>query len=1176
MNTGAPLLDAREARAIADDVKARLPGYVPGWSPAEGGPGDAVIQVYARYLEALARRLNQAPDKNKLAFLDLLGINLLPDQAARAPIVFEAMSHVGDSRVPVRTQVAASVEGRDEPLVFETEEAVALAAAQPAEVVTLWPGKDAYADHSVAAMGGEAFTLFEPLQPVPHVLYLAHDVHFALAGQATVEVQVELAVPSSTPLSLVWEYWDGEVWRAFKAFEEPADASDTDSVDGTLGLTRSGVARLVADCAETEKTTVNGLEAFWIRGRVIEPIPPDPGTVLPQIDRISVRTVIAHYAARLVVSSSRRFLPPAGQLLVNLIDFPDQEEGNAGLAVLQGPDGSRDELPTDQAQLSWTDLAPGDYTLRVSVPDIAPVEHRFTLSASTGSRFEIMPQVTGLEPDLAFVDGLELDTGKTFYPFGQQPQPGTTFYLASEEVFSKPGAAVTLAGNRAETPQDEAPSGVEVEDPELIAEYWNGLAWQDLGLSSEVLNDFFGEGRVLQWDFPEDLEPREVNREDGRWIRFRVMSRSWFRRREITYFGPNPDDPGEDPANPNQRVFRMNIVETVPPALSLFRMGYVYRSPQEPPRACVTYNDFRWIDRSEAAGYRGNAFEPFSRVEDRTPALYLGFDRPLPADRVSLYVDVREVTGRTAGPTLTWEYFDGSIWLPLAVEDETHDLALPGMAAALWPGVKPLPTAHVMQAQGVTVQLTGARHAARFRAGDLLYIGEPDKGELVTVASSADDTLTLTTPVSRDYSSVPIGLAALPRFGTPRTWIRARLQTDGEPLQSTIDGLHLNAVWGAQIQTFENEVLGASNGEPNQVFFFRRRPVLDDELIEVRELAGARAPVELPILLRELERQDLTEADVRTVTDTRSGEITEVWVRWRRRANFFFSGPDDRHYVIERSRGRLLFGDNEHGRIPNAGVDNIMARRYRSGGGVDGNVPAGAVSQLRSGVLARSVANPRAAEGGADGEEIDAVLGRGPLTLRHRFQALSLADYEALAREASPAVAVARALPATHPSGRPAPGWVKVIIMPQSQEPQPQPSFELRLRVQEYLTARVPASVAGQVAVEGPTYLPVGVEAVVAPLDVSGAGLVRDSVTAALLKFLHPLTGGPDGVGWPFGRDVYQSDVAAVLEAVEGVDYARTINLLLEGTPRGERIDVPPDRIVVAGSLNVILTRSEA
>jgi hypothetical protein len=65
------------------------------------------------------------------------------------------------------------------------------------------------------------------------------------------------------------------------------------------------------------------------------------------------------------------------------------------------------------------------------------------------------------------------------------------------------------------------------------------------------------------------------------------------------------------------------------------------------------------------------------------------------------------------------------------------------------------------------------------------------------------------------------------------------------------------------------------------------------------------------------------------------------------------------------------------------------------------------------------------------------------------------------------------------------------------------------------------------------------------------------------------LTGGPEGRGWEFGRDVFLSDMAAVLEAVDGVDFARQLDLLLDDAPVGPRVDVPPSQIVVVGPLRI-------
>ena len=1181
MTDDAPKLDERDSGAIAEELLARAPAYVPAWSLPQSGPARTLVEVVARYAEALIERLNEAPIKNKLAFLDLLGINLLPAQAARAPIVFQGVPNAGDSRVPARSRIGAAVPGAAEPLVFETEQAIALTAARLAEVVTLWPARDAYADHSASVARGEPFTLFEPLKPVPHEIYLAHDVLLAFGAGATIQIEFELGTAGSEPVSMVWEYWDGQVWRSFRPFGE--DASD--SRDATGGLTRSGVVTLQAECGKSEKTAVDGIEAYWIRARLDEPLPPDPARVLALVDRIRVRSVMErppyHWdileqtaTGEATVHGTVKTIDgsPLPGVLVLLDFLPTQTDG-------QGQYRFESANPTagHVTIVSYPDPGSGQASVNADLPQIV---HDITMTPTTVLQVDFVLAL-GPKPDAAFADGSRIDLSKTFHPLGLQPQPGSTFYFSSEEVFTRSGALMQVWVKFGASREISA-TATHLDEPQLAWEYWNGQRWVALQAKNvppsptadmdpvrmkrmRVDEDVPSDG-LFEIRIPADIAATEVNGQTALWMRGRLLTGGYGVIRTITWTDTS-----------SSVVNSFDIVETLPPVLTDLRLGYTYRSLWERPEHCFTYNDFQYEDHSQHVRWPGNLFPAFRSVTDVTPALYLGFDRPLPSDLLSVYVDVRENADEPQGPSLEWEYRDNSAWRTLSVRDETQHLALPGMLEALWPGLKPLPSAAVTQASGTRVALGSPRDAARFTPGDLLYIATVSgEGELTRLDSVSHDALALTRPLTRDYTAATIGIPSLPRFGTPRAWIRARLDEDAAPLRSTVNGVYANAVWGEQLQSFENEVVGSSDHEPGQVFFVRHRPVLAGETLEVRELEGARAAVELPILREDLQRHGMTDADVRTVLDRRTGAIAEVWIRWRERPHLFFSTADDRHYVIERSRGRVLFGDNRNGRVPPANADNIRIAAYRSGGGLAGNVPAGAVSQLLSGVLAQSVTNPRAAEGGADVEAVVAVNRRGPQVIRHRGRSLSTRDYEALALEASPAVAVARALPATHPNGRPAAGWVTVIIVPHASDAQPQPSYGLRRRVREFLALRAPAGIAAQIAVTGPTYLPIGIETTLSPLRRSEAGLVVERAHRMLTAFLHPLTGGPDGDGWPFGRDVYLSDVAAVLEALEGVDYVPTINLLLAGTPRGERVNVPPDRMVVAGPLIISLSESES
>jgi hypothetical protein len=150
---------------------------------------------------------------------------------------------------------------------------------------------------------------------------------------------------------------------------------------------------------------------------------------------------------------------------------------------------------------------------------------------------------------------------------------------------------------------------------------------------------------------------------------------------------------------------------------------------------------------------------------------------------------------------------------------------------------------------------------------------------------------------------------------------------------------------------------------------------------------------------------------------------------------------------------------------------------------------------------------------------------------------------------------------------------VTLIIIPASADPRPWPSFGLRESVRRFVEARADAALAGLqgIDVTGPVYVPVDVDATIVPRDPTEAGAVEQRARAVLARLLHPLYGGPDGTGWPPGRSVYLSDLAAVLERVDGVDYVEELAVSVDGRIGGERVDIAAHRTVVAGDLRLKL-----
>ena len=1119
-----PEIDERNARQLVADLLARRAGYVPEWTPTRDGLDSALVQAAGRFWEAIVRRLNQTPTKNKLAFFDTLGIELIPAQAARTVLVFRLADNVNDARLPANTRVAAPPPPEsNNQIIFETERASGLAVAKIQEVVSLWPGRDQYIDHTAAFLAGTSFQPFlkKQLENTPHHLYIGHDTMLALAGASSVQVVFELKTPGNEHLDITWEYWDGDVWREFKNMRPQCDEDLASKIDTTDGLQFSGHYVLETDCAETAKLQVNGIKTFWIRGRLDQQLPPSSSQILPEVESIRLATIVSR---PLEITALRQANETSidEHDRVRLIDESAAPLKNVGIFDTEGSrtvNGvtNNDGLVEFKDHTDKTVIPPvieiraGDFTARVKLNQPPP----------PGTTASVSLSADGLSPDKAFADVQPIDLTNPFQPLGPQPQPGSAFYFTNEEIFSKPGAELQVYLQAAVSAQDhlfeESSEGnTDVALSHTVSwEYWDGDNWSQLEMpyTFKPLNpfdvsprDFRGTGLMAGIVVPSDMAELELAGQTAKWMRARLLSGGYGLRKTI---------------NVEHRPFSFVIPQ--PPTVAKFLLGYTWQQGPVDAEYVLAFNDFRYTDDTEASHLPGETFQPYQPVSDRTPTIYLGFDKPLPNDRLAMLFDILEDRYDAKGPALLWQYFDGFSWEDLSVEDETHDLRLPGLVSLIGP----------------------------------------------------DDS------------------AALARFSSLRHWLRARLKEDGPPGAPVIEKLFLNAVHAIQHQTIVNEALGSSDGQPNQTFAFTQVPVLDDEIIEVREVAGRRANVEWRIValevlgnvnaVAELEtvlagegtQTEISKGDVRLVRD-RTKRITEVWVCWRSRRHLLFSGAEDRDYAVDHAQGLLFFGDGANGRVPPIGAA-ILARQYRTGGGNAGNVDAGKVSQLLApagGI--EEVSNPLPATGGADGESPKQYETRAPQTLRHRGRALLPADYETFAREASPAVGFARAISNRNPGGQKVPGWVTLLIIPRSSEARPVPSFGLREEVRFHIESCAPADLAAaqRIFVTAPDYLPIDVDTTVVPIDPAEAGLVEQNVLEALAIFFHPLTGGPDGTGWDLGRDVFLSDLAAVLEHVAGVDYVEELQLLVDSELQGERVAVADDRIVVAGQFRVNLVTS--
>jgi predicted phage baseplate assembly protein len=170
---------------------------------------------------------------------------------------------------------------------------------------------------------------------------------------------------------------------------------------------------------------------------------------------------------------------------------------------------------------------------------------------------------------------------------------------------------------------------------------------------------------------------------------------------------------------------------------------------------------------------------------------------------------------------------------------------------------------------------------------------------------------------------------------------------------------------------------------------------------------------------------------------------------------------------------------------------------------------------------------------------------RGPHTIKGRNRAVTAEDFVWLAKQASSSVARAHCLPARDREGE-----VKVVIVPKTDGKTLDlarkllPTNELLRRVKLFLDSRRLVSTVLQVV--RPSYAEVSLHVdVVRNPSASGDRLKRD-IEEALRRYLHPLLGGRQAIGWEFGKNVFKVDLYHVIEEVTGVEFVDRIDIFDE------------------------------
>ena len=531
---------------------------------------------------------------------------------------------------------------------------------------------------------------------------------------------------------------------------------------------------------------------------------------------------------------------------------------------------------------------------------------------------------------------------------------------------------------------------------------------------------------------------------------------------------------------------------------------------------------------------RGEALNPMGAAPAVGASLYLGFDKPLStADWTSLYF-LTGTAGQLATPhhsaRVVWEYLGaGSQWLAAQAQDGTRSLTQSG-------GVRLKPGAMVNGSVGpVKTPLYYVR--ARLSGGQ--YDAAPAALGIAVNAVEAEQSK----PVVETW---PLAAGAVVT-GTPPA------PGDSAGLQAVFNG--------------DGQVTSLAFGSTAGSETFLVLNYLPGSSVTVQALRAGLG-TGAPSLTIALPGAPLVQASLTLYTNENG-----AWVVWTRVDDFAASRAGDSNYLLDATTGTVTFGDGALGRVPPLNARIVAA--YRTTRGAAGNVAAGAVSQLPASAQASlaSVTNPGAAAGGQDAETLAHTIGRAIELREASLRAVTEQDYETLAIQ-TPGTRIARvtAIANVYPGFdcMRAPGVVTVLLVPSLPAGQPVPSAGLRSAVAAYLEAR--RIVGTRVEVTGPDYLEVTVQATVGAFPTANKTQLQQAIVAALNAFLDPLTGGPDKTGWPFGRDVYRTEIMSAIAQVPGVDRVESLGLLADGCgPMCGNLCLKPSWLVTPGSHRILV-----
>jgi predicted phage baseplate assembly protein len=359
-----PNLDDRRFQQFVDDAKRYIQQRAPEWTDHNvSDPGVTLVEAVAHMADQIVYRLNRVPEKNHLAFLDLVGITLFPPTAARTDVTFWLSAPQEEPiAVPVGTEAATGRTESEEAVVFATERGLTVVPCELRYLVVRHRDEQVTDRTADLAEAKDVMCFAESPNPGDCVLFglSAAVPHCAVALELDSRVDGVGVDPRQPPL--VWEAWTENGWQECEVDR-----------DETGGLNRPGTVILHVPGGHVPSRS-GSQQAGWLRCRVTEPAAGQPFyTTSPTVRAAEAFTIGG-------TTSAVHAETVEDEALGECSGLPGQRLRLANTPVV-GPSGADDsplllQIAEDEEWVGW-DVVP-------HFAASGPGDRHITLDATTG------------------------------------------------------------------------------------------------------------------------------------------------------------------------------------------------------------------------------------------------------------------------------------------------------------------------------------------------------------------------------------------------------------------------------------------------------------------------------------------------------------------------------------------------------------------------------------------------------------------------------------------------------------------------------------------------------------------------------------------------------------------------------------------------------------------------